>query len=105
MGKPITPEIALAYTHCPRKAFLLLNAASPPPPHAYESICRDRGAAHCERHADQLRRDGHEVARGDREGLDTGHRYLVGVDLQASDLSASCDALVRIDQDSASEGR
>jgi hypothetical protein len=47
MGKSITTEVAGAYTHCPRKAFLLLNAASPPPPHEYESLCRDRGAAHC----------------------------------------------------------
>src|SRR5689334_2039502 len=105
MGKLITTEIAAACTHCPRKAFLLLNAASPRPPHEYESLCRERGAAHRNRYADQLRRDGHEFARGDREGLDTGHRYLVGVDLQASDLSVSCDALVRIDHDSAPEGQ
>jgi predicted RecB family nuclease len=101
---PITTEIAVAYTHCPRKAFLLLNAASPPPPHEYESLCRDRGAAHRERYADQLRRDGHELATCDREGLDAGHRFLVVGDLRASDLSASCDALVRIDQDSSPEG-
>jgi predicted RecB family nuclease len=103
MGKPITTEIAVAYTHCPRKAFLLLNADSPPPPHEYESLCRSRGAAHRERYAAQLCRDGHEVARGDREAIGAGHRYLVGVDLQASDLSASCDAPVRIDHDSPPE--
>jgi predicted RecB family nuclease len=105
MGKPITTEIAAAYTHCPRKAFLLLSAVSPPPPHGYESLCRERGAAHRERYADQLRRNGHEFARGDRAGLDTGHRYLVGVDLQSSDLSAPCDALVRIDQGSSPESQ
>jgi predicted RecB family nuclease len=105
MGKPITTEIAVAFTHCPRKAFLLLNATGPPPPHGYESLCRDRGAAHRDRYTDQLWREGHDVARGDREGLSAGHRYLVGVDLQASDLSASCDALVRIDQDSSPEGQ
>ena len=59
MGKPITTEIAVAYTHCPRKAFLLLNAASPPPPHEYDFLCRDRGRAHRERYAYQLSRDGH----------------------------------------------
>ena len=58
MGKPITTEIAGAYTHCPRKAFLLLNAASPHPPYEYESLCRDRGAAHRERYAARLRREG-----------------------------------------------
>jgi predicted RecB family nuclease len=104
MRKPITADIAVAYTHCPRKAFLLLNAASPPPPHEYESLCRDRGAAHRERYTAQLRRDGHEVARGDREAIGAGYRHLVGVDLQVSDLSAPCDALVRIDHDSSPEG-
>jgi predicted RecB family nuclease len=104
MGKPITTEIAEAYTHCPRKAFLLLNAVSPPPPHEYVFLCRSRGEAHRERYVAQLRRDSQDVARGDQERLDTGHRYLVGVDLQESDLSASCDVLVRIDQDSSPEG-
>jgi predicted RecB family nuclease len=104
MGKPITPEIAVAYTHCPRKAFLLLHAASPPMPHEYESICRDRGAAHRERYAAQLRREGHELARSDREGLGAGYPYFVGVDLRASDLAAACDALVRIDHDPSPEG-
>ena len=104
MGKPITTEIAVAYTHCPRKAFLLLNAASPPPPHEYDSLCRDRGKAHRERYAYQLSRDGHEVANCDRKGLDSGHRYLVGVDLRASDLSASCDVLVRLDHESSPKG-
>jgi predicted RecB family nuclease len=104
MGKPITSEIAVAYTHCPRKAFHLLHAACPPPPHEYESLCRDRGAAHRERYAAQLRREGYELARSDREGLDAGSPYLVGVDLRASDLAAACDALVRIDHDPSPEG-
>src|SRR5262249_42953188 len=104
MGKSITTEIAGAYTDCPRKTFLLLNAASPPPPHEYESLCRVRGAAHRERYVAQLRRDGHELVRCDREGFGAGHRYLVGVELQASDLAASCDTLVTIDPDSSSEG-
>jgi predicted RecB family nuclease len=103
MGNLITTEVAEAYRHCPRKAFLLLKTASPPPPHEYESLCRDRGAAHRERYTAQSPREGREVARGDREGLGAGHRYLVGVDLQASDLSASCDALVRIDRGSSPE--
>ena len=104
MGKPITTEIAVAYTHCPRKAFLLLNASSPPLPHEYDCLCRDRGKSHRERYAYQLSRDGHEVANCDQEGLGSGHRYLVGVELRASDLSASCDVLVRLDHDSSPEG-
>jgi predicted RecB family nuclease len=104
MGKPITTEIAGAYVHCPRKAFLLLNAADSPPHHEYESFCHDRGAAQREQYAAQLRREGHEVSRGDREGLGAGDRYLVGGDLQASDLSAPYDALIRIDLDSFPEG-
>src|SRR5262249_5092154 len=94
MGKPITTEIAVAYTHCPRKAFLLLNAASPPPPHEYESLCRGRVTAHRERYAAQLRRDGHGVASCDGEGLGAGHPYFVGVDLQASDLSGGVPGLL-----------
>src|SRR5205814_803772 len=40
MGTLVTTEVAVAYTHCPRKAFLLLNTAAPPPPHEYEAFCR-----------------------------------------------------------------
>jgi predicted RecB family nuclease len=36
----------------------------------------------------------------EQNGLGAGHRYLVGVDLRADDLSASCDLLVRTDQPS-----
>ena len=57
MGKLITTEVAVAYTNCPRKAFLLLNTASPPPPHDYESICRVRGEAHRQRYPAQIQRD------------------------------------------------
>jgi predicted RecB family nuclease len=104
MGTLITTEVAVAYTHCPRKAFLLLNTASPPPPHEYESLCRARGEAHRERYFAQLRQDGHEVEGYGRDGLDAGHRYLVGVDLRAGDLSASCDVLVRVDPPSSPTG-
>jgi predicted RecB family nuclease len=100
----ITSEVAVAYTHCPRKAFLLLQTASPPPPHEYESLCRARGKSHRERYLARLRRDGHEVVGYDRDGLGAGHRYLVGVDLRAGDLSASCDVVVRIDHDPSPEG-
>ncbi|MGO9471451.1 MAG: hypothetical protein ACLQIB_50900 [Isosphaeraceae bacterium] len=40
--------------------------------------------------------------RYDRARLGDGHRCLIGIDLRAGDLSASCDLLVRIDQSSAS---
>src|SRR4051812_6615473 len=100
MGKLITTEVALAYTNCPRKAFLLLNTASPPPPHDHVSICRARGEAHLERHLAQIRQDYPDAVRYDQDRLGDGHRCLLGVDLRAGDLSASCDLLMRIDPSS-----
>jgi predicted RecB family nuclease len=102
MGKLITTEVALAYTNCPRKAFLLLNTASPPPPHDYVPICRARGEALRERHLAQIRRDYPDVVRYDQDRLGDGNRCLIGGDLRTGDLSASCDLLMRIDQSSSS---
>lgn len=103
MGKLITTEVAVAYTKCPRKAFLLLNASSSPPPHDYESICRTRREGHQQRYLAQIQRDCPEavVYQG---SLDDGHQYLIGVDMRASDLSASCDLLARLDHSSSSGG-
>jgi predicted RecB family nuclease len=104
MGKLITTEVAVAYTNCPRKAFLLLNTASPPPPHDYESICRARGEAHRQRHFAQVQRDCSEAVAYDQGSLDDGYQYVLGVDLRAGDLLASCDLLERLDRTSSSEG-
>jgi len=38
MEKLITTEVAVDYTNCPRKAFLLLDAVSPLAPHDYDFI-------------------------------------------------------------------
>ena len=76
MGKLITTEVAVAYTNCPRKAFLLLNTSSPPPPHEYESICRIRGEAHRQRYFAQMQRDGHEAVVYDQGNLGEGHQCL-----------------------------
>ena len=45
-----------------------------------------------------------EAVGYDQDRLGDGHRYLLGVDLRAGDLSASCDLLVRFDQSSSSGG-
>jgi len=100
MEKLITTEVAVAYTNCPRKAFLLLDAVSPPAPHDYDVICRSRGEAHRERYLAQARRDGNETVTYDQDRLADGHGFLSGVNLRASNLSASCDLLVKIDQPS-----
>ena len=96
MEKLITTEVAAAYTHCPRKAFLLLNTVAPPPPHEYESLCRARGGGP----------SGNGILNNyvgmatkpwgtDHAEPHAGHHYLLGSDLQAGDLSASCDVLER----------
>jgi predicted RecB family nuclease len=104
VGKLITTEIAVAYTNCPRKAFLLLNTGSPPPLHDYEAVCRARGETPRERYLAQIRRDDPEAVGYDQDGIGVGYRYLVGVDLRADDLSASSDLLVRTDQRAPSGG-
>jgi predicted RecB family nuclease len=104
MGKLITTEVAVAHTHCPRKAFLLLNTASPPPPHEYESFCRARGEAHRERYLAQLRWAGPVAVGYDQGGFEAEYRYFGAVDLRTGNLSAFCDALVRVEHDSSPEG-
>ena len=104
MGKLITTEVAVAYTKCPRKAFLLLNTSGPPPPHEYESICRVRGEAHRQRYLEQIKRDCSKAVTYDQGSLGDGHQYLLGVGLRAGDLLASCDLLEKLDRPSSSGG-
>ena len=104
MGKIITTEVAVAYTNCPRKAFLLLNTASPPPPHDCESIRRARGEAHRQRYLAQVQRDCSEAVAYDQGSLGGEYQYVLGVALRAGNLLASCDLLERLDRTSSSEG-
>ena len=96
MGKLITTEVAVAYRNCPRKAFLLLNTASPPPPHDYESICQVRGEAHRQRYLAEIQRDCSKVVAYNQGSLGDGHQYLLGVNLPLGDLLASCDLLEKL---------
>jgi predicted RecB family nuclease len=104
MGKLITTEVAVAYRHCPRKAFLLLNTAGPPPPHEYESLCRTRAEAHRQQYLAEIRRDSPDAVGCDEDRLARGHRCLVGTDLRSGDLSASCDLLLEIEPSASPEG-
>ena len=93
MPKPITPDVAVAYTVCPRKAYLLLCTDEQGAPHDYPRILA----------ADQRRNqasylDGLKQRHGDESGyggtlLRPGGGPLLAAILETSDCEAYCDSL------------
>jgi len=93
MPKPITPDVVVAYTFCPRKAYLLLCTDERGAPHDYPRILA----------ADQRRSrasylDGLKQRHGDDSGysgtlLRPGGGPLLAAVLKTSDCEAYCDSL------------
>ena len=54
MEPAITPEIVVAYSQCPRKAYLLLFSPDKGEPHEYVQILEQQRCANQERYIDDL---------------------------------------------------
>src|SRR5450755_2454646 len=93
MPKPITPDVAVAYTLCPRKAYLLLCTPEQGAPHDYPGVLaadqRRNQASYLnglkQRHGDESERDG--------TVLRPGGGPLLATVLKTLDCEAYCDSL------------
>src|SRR5438445_11535543 len=70
----ITPEIVVAYSQCPRKAYLLLFSSDKGEPHEYVQILEQQRQAHQERYLNRLQHTHADVQPYSVENLRKGSK-------------------------------
>jgi predicted RecB family nuclease len=93
----ITSEVVVAYSQCPRKAYLLLFSPDKGEPHEYVQILEQEQRDNHERYIDRLKHKHTDVHPYTLETLTRGHEMLVNAHLQADGLEAACSVLTRVE--------
>jgi predicted RecB family nuclease len=96
MQKPITPDVLVAYRHCPRKAFLLLCTDEEGSPHDYASMLARLQAVNQAGFIGHLKQGHSDVRPYDGKLARDRREILIGVTLRVQDLEASCDVLMPV---------
>ena len=104
MKKVITTEVVAAYSHCPRKAFLLLCTAEKGIPHAYVHIIQQRKKDHQRKYIRTLKQKNRDVQPYNVDNLKNGSDFLINVTLKVEGVEADCGVLTKV-QGSSSLGR
>src|SRR5215470_6679758 len=100
MEPAITPEIVIAYSQCPRKAYLLLFNPDKGEPHEYVQILEQQRCANQERYIDHLQQTHTDVQPYSVENLRKGSKMLTNAHLQVDGFAADCGVLTRVEEKS-----
>lgn len=93
MRKPITPDVAVAYTLCPRKAFLLLCTEEQGSPHEYPRLIAQEQCRNQESYLSEFKLT-YPTATAYRGSLpSTGGGRFLAATFKALDCEAYCDSL------------
>src|SRR5215831_6110851 len=93
----ITTDIVVAYSQCPRKAYLLLFSPDKGEPHEYVQILEQQRRVHQEKYIDHLKHTHADVQPYSLENLRKGSKVLINARLQVDGLAADCGALTRVE--------
>src|SRR5438874_5704131 len=96
----ITTDIVVAYSQCPRKAYLLLFSPDKGEPHEYVQILEQQRCANQERYIDDLQQVHADVQPYSIENLRKGSKVLINAHLQADGFAADCGVLTRVERTS-----
>ena len=96
MNRIITPEIVVAYSQCPRKAFLLLCTHEQGRTHEYVRILEQQRRANRSEYIALLKQKNPDVQLYDADHLNNGSRVLINAALKADGLEADCAALTKV---------
>jgi predicted RecB family nuclease len=96
MSKTITSETLVAYSQCPRKAYLLLFSRDKGTPHEYVSILEQQRQTTQRKFLNILRRKNVEVQPYSLENFKIKYEFLVNGTLEANGLAAECAILNKI---------
>jgi len=97
MELTITTDIVVAYSQCPRKAYLLLFSPDKGEPHEYVQILEQQRRAHQERYIDHLQHTRADVQPYSLENLRKGSEVLINAHLQVDGFAAECGVLTRVE--------
>jgi hypothetical protein len=97
MQPTITSEVVVAYTQCPRKAYLLLFGPEQGTPHEYIRILERQRQENHERYVDLLQHNQADVHPYTVENLRNGRSVLLNARLQAEGYEAACSVLRRVE--------
>ena len=95
-SKIIRAEIVCAYSHCPRKAFLLHCTEERGTPHEYAGIVEERTKVNRTRYLAALQQTSTSVCSYSDGGISSGIDVLMEAHLTAADLEVYCDVLTRV---------
>jgi predicted RecB family nuclease len=96
MSKTITSEILVAYSQCPRKAFLLLCTKERGTPHEYTEILEQQRQNNQRKYLDMLQRKNADVQPYTSDNLKGKYEFLFNVTLEANGLAARCAILNKV---------
>src|SRR5712691_7369039 len=97
MEPAITTDIVVAYSQCPRKAYLLLFSPDKGEPHEYVQILEQQRCANQERYVDHLKQTRADVQPYSLEHLRKGSQVLINAHLQVDGFEADCGVLTRVE--------
>src|SRR6266850_1662318 len=97
MAPIITAEIVVAYSQCPRKAYLLLFSPDQGEAHEYLQILEQQRCENQERYLDHLQHTHVDVQPYSTENLRKGSKVLINAHLQVDGFAADCGVLTRVE--------
>lgn len=95
----ITSEVFVAYSQCPRKAFLLLFSEDKGKPHDYPLILEEHRNQNRTRYLEKFLQS-HSDAKQYEAKAFKKYEFLFSATLRSAQLEAYCAALIRVNQDS-----
>jgi hypothetical protein len=100
MSRTITSEILIAYSQCPRKAFLLLCTEEKDTTPEYVQILQQKRDSNQNRYIDTLRKDNSDVQPYTTRNFLPGSNFLINATLKADVFAAQCGILTRVERKS-----
>jgi predicted RecB family nuclease len=97
MAPVITSEIVVAYSQCPRKAYLLLFSPDKGEPHEYVNILEQQRQENQERYLDHLQHTHTDVQPYSVENLREGSKVLINARLHVDGFAAECGVLTKVE--------
>lgn len=104
VGNAVTPEVVVAYTHCPRKAFLLLCTNEQGTPHDYPRILAQQQRANQTSYVHRLQQQHPEAMTYAGTLPRAGRRVLLNATLRVQELEAHCAALTPASRSASARG-
>jgi hypothetical protein len=98
--RKITAEAIVAYTDCPRKAFLLMCSAHQGMPHEYAQILELQAENNLRQYLNNFTQKHPHSRLYERNRLESGDDFLLDATLSVDDLEAPCAVLSKMQGES-----